>query len=304
MPIPVCIENNILVELPKAFQDELVSSNGVKFYQDTTFRPEWNVTLQGKVASVPTRVTMGDGQIHSLDPDRPRIRQIIKPGDDIVFNYLVVMKRAQTDNKADVFSRDDITSPYTTTWSNYNGLKLVRVYLMNDKWEVGLFDTSTRTWVDRIKGGEADVESFMGKYMPTENIGFNYSNLLPFDDKDYWMVDYANAVAIKRAAGVFDMIGDYVLVEPIREPNRGTYQGLIEVYNIEQDTDYRAIGRVISIGEPLAGDTKLSIKPNDIICSDIRYVEKYEIDGHDYWVIRQKYIYGKQSETNDATRNS
>jgi co-chaperonin GroES (HSP10) len=133
----------------------------------------------------------------------------------------------------------------------------------------------------------------MGKYMPTENVGFNYKNILPHDGKDYWMVDYAFAIAIKRAAGVFDMIGDYVLVEPIREPNRNSHQGIIEIYNIEQEKDYKAIGKVISIGEPLKGDIKLSIKPNDIICSDIRYVEKYEIDGHDYWVIRQKYIYGK-----------
>jgi hypothetical protein len=301
MPNPVCLQNNILVELPKAFQDELVSSDGMKFYQDTTFRPEWNVTIQGKVASVPKKLTMGDGHNHSLDPDRPRINPIVKEGDDLIFSYTIVMRRAQTDNNADIFNKEDAINPYTTTWLSYSGLRMIRVYLMNDKWEVGLLDTKSKTWIDKIVGGEREVENFMGKYMPTENVGFQYKNLLPYDGKDYWMVDYSFAIAVKKEKGVFEMIGDYVMVEPIREPVRGQYQGVIEVYEIAQDTDHRAIGRVVSIGEPLAGDLKLSIKPNDIICSDIRYVEKYEIDGHDYWVIRQKYIYGKQSVTNDNT---
>jgi len=303
MSTPRCIQNHILVELPKAFQDELVTSNGLKFYQDTTFRPEWNVTLQGKVISVPTKLTFGDGQIHSYDPDRIRINPIIDVGDDIVFNYLVVMKRAQTDNRAEVFEKEPTVDPFVTTWSNYNDQKLIRVYLKNDRWKIGLYDTKSRTWVDKLEGGERDIESFMGRYMPTENVGFNYHNLLPHEGKDYWMVDYANAVAIKKEDGTFQMVGDYVLVEPIREPFRGTHQGVIEVYEIKQDTDYRAIGRVVSIGEPLLGDTKLSIEPNDVICSDIRYVEKYEIDGHDYWVIRQKHIYGK-SVTNEHPRST
>lgn len=304
MSIPICLQNNILVELPKAFQDELVSTNGIKFYQDTSFRPEWNVSIQGKVVSIPKNITQGDGNIHSFDPDRPRIRPIVKAGDDIVFGYTVIMNRVQDDNKADIFVQEDSLNAFTATWLSNNGLRIIRVYLLNDKWEIGLFDTKTKTWVDKVVGGEREVESFMGKYMPTENVGFNYKNLLPFEGKDYWMVDYSFAIAIKRAAGVFDMIGDYVLVEPIREPHRGAYQGVIEVYEIAQDTDYRAIGKVVAIGIPLKDDIKLSVKPNDIICSDIRYVQKYEIDGHDYWVIRQKHIYGKQSVTNDNTPNT
>jgi co-chaperonin GroES (HSP10) len=299
MSSPICLQNHILVELPKAFQDELISTSGRKFYQDTTFRPEWNVTVEGKVASVPRKITIGDGMGQSIDPDRPRINPIVKVGDDIIFSYTVIMKRLQSDNRGEVFSKDDITDPYISTWSNYNGQKLVRIYLKNNQWEVGLFDTGTKIWVDRIKGGEGEVESFMGKYMPTDNHWFNYQNLLPYDGKDYWMVDYNFAIAVNKGEGKFEMIGDYVMVEPIREPNRKAYQGVIEIYEIEQDHDFRAIGRVVSIGEPLKGDIQLSVQKDDIICADIRYVERYQIDGHDYWVIRQKYIYGKSVPNDD-----
>lgn len=303
MSTPICIQNNIIVELPKVFQDELISPNGIKFYQDTTFRPEWNVTIVGKVMSVPIRLSIGGGR-DSIDPDRPNIRKIVKKGDEIVFSYLVIMDRKQFDNAGDIFTRETPINPYTTEWSNPNGLRLVRVYMMNDKYEVGLFDTKTKTWVDRIKGGEKDVENFLGKYMPTENTGYNYGNLLPFDGKDYWMVDYANAIAIKRAEGVFDMVGDYCLVEPMYEPNTKTYDGLLEVYNLEQDKDFRAIGKLISIGLPLIGEKQISVKPNDIICTDIRYVQKYSIDEKDYWIVRQKHIYGKSEQVNEHIGNT
>ena len=302
MSVPSFIQNHILVELPKAFQDEIISDGGLRLYKDTTFRPEWSTTVQGKVASTPKSLTMGGGN-NSIDPDRPLIKQIVKEGDEIVFNYLVVMNRGQTENVGDIFTREDPINPFTTVWSNPNGLQIVRIYLMNNKYEIGLFDTKSKTWAERIKGNESDVESFLGKYMPTQNVNYNYRNIFTYEGKDYWKVDYSNAIAIKRADGSYEMIGEFVLIEPIREPRRGTYQGVIEIYNIEQDTDYRAIGKVVSIGLPLEGEKPLSIKQNDTIVTDIRYVEKYEIDGHDYWVVRQKYIYGKQSVTNDTRRS-
>jgi len=300
---PTCIQNYIIVELSKAFQDEIVTGSGFKLFKDTTFRPEWNVTVSGKVASVPLNLTMGDGRFHSLYPDRPDINQIVQVGDEIIFSYLVVMNRALTNNAGDLYEKDEIRDPYITTWTNSKRLRILRFYLNNDKYECGLWNLKTQEWIDRVRGGEKDVENFMAKYMPSEHAEFNYKNILPYEDKEYWKVDYIQAIAIKRKDGNFDMIGDYVLVEPIREPRHGYEQGLIEVYNLQQDEDYKAIGRVVSIGEPLKGKVKLSIKPNDTICTDIRYVEKYEIDGKDFWIIRQRYIYGK-SVANEHQRNT
>lgn len=294
MPAPTCIQNYILVELTKTFQDEVISDGGIKFYQDTSFRPEWNVTINGIVASVPMKITGGGD---SIDPDRERISPIVKQGDEIIFNYTVVMNRSISDNVAEIFERDKPKDPYVTTWSNPKGQQIVRIYLNNDNYEVGLFDTKSKTWIDRIKGKEKDVENFMAKYMPTENHFFNYGNLLSYDNKDYWKVDYSSVIAIKRG-GTFEMVGGYVLVEPIKEAKKVIDQGVIEVYEMKQSKDYKSIGKVISIGEPLKGDLNLSVKANDIIVIDSRYVEKYEIDGKDYWIVRQKYIYGK-SITNE-----
>lgn len=302
MITPVCIENNILVELEKSFEDEIISDGGIRFFQDTSFRPEWHTTIKGKVLSVPLSLTIGGGR-HSIDPERELIRPIVKAGDEIIFSYLVIMNRGETNNVGAVFEMDSRIDPYTTTWTAPNGLKLIRVYLNNDKWECGLFNTKTKEYVDRVKGGESEVEDFMGKYMPLSQTGFNYRNIFTFEGKDYWMVDYSNAIAVKRAEGIFDMIGDYVLLDPIREPHRGEYQGLLEVYNLEQDTDFRAIGRIVSIGLPLKGQPKPDVKIKDKVVTDIRFVQKYEIDGKDYWVIHQKHLFGKATE-NDPTRST
>ena len=293
MAAPSCILNNILVELPKAFQDEIITDGGLTLFKDTTFRPEWNVTISGKVASVPDRLTIGDGGNHSFYPERPDINTIVKVGDEIIFSYIVVMNRVITDNVGEVFERDKPIDPFITTWTNSDRLRIFRVYLNGDKWECGLFDLKTKKWIDRVRGGEATSEAFISKYMVSENYGYAYKNMLPYGGHDYWKVDYINAIAVKKKDGSFDMIGDYVLVEPIREPRRGLEQGLIEVHVIAQEEDYKATGRIISIGEPLKGQPKLSAKPNDTIYTDIRYVEKYEIDGHDYWVVRQKYLLAK-----------
>jgi hypothetical protein len=292
MAVPTCIENNILVKLDKKFQDEIITDGGIKFFTDTTFKPEWNVTISGTVVSVPLKLTVGNGGIHSMIPERPNIQQIVKPGDELLFSYSVVMNRKEENNRGEVFEREKPTNPYVTEWKNPNGLMIVREYLMNNNYRIALIDTKTMIIVDMVQGNKHDVESFMGRYMPSEDMKFNYNNLLQIDGEDYWMVDYFNAVAVKRDSG-YEMVGGYVMLEPIREPFRGEYEGLIEIYEIAQDTDYRAIGKVISIGEPLVGNRKLSIKPNDTIVTDIRFVEKYHIDGKQCWIVRQKYIYGK-----------
>lgn len=302
MAAPSCILNNILVELPKAFNDEIIADGGTKFFLDASLRPEWNVTISGKVASVPKVLTAGGIVNHSFYPDRADILPVVKAGDEIIFSYLVVMSRTQTDNVGEVYEKDKPIDPYITTWTNPSKLRIFRVYHNNNKYECGLFDLKSGTWLDKVACNEAGVEAFLSKYMATENVGFNYKNLLPHFGKEYWKVDYINAIAIKKETG-FEMIGDYVLLEPIREPRRGFEQGLIEVYEVAQETDYKATARVVSIGEPLKNEIKLNVKPNDIIYTDIRYAEKYHIDGHDYWVVRQKYLLAK-SGINEHQRDT
>lgn len=281
--VPVCPQNNILVEIPSKFQEEIITSSGLALYKDTTFRPEWNVTISGAVVSVPHKLTAGGSGEQGLWPERLTINPKVQPGDQVLFSYLVVMDRSESNNAADVFSQDKHdpnSNPFYTTWSNKIGLRLVRFYEGNDRYEVGLLNVAENKWISKFAGTGLAVENWMGQFTFSETIERTFRNLLFYEGKDYWKVDYPHVFAIRRGKE-YEMVWDYVMLRPVREPMKHK-QGLIEVYNMDQGDDHYAVGQVVSIG-----DTTMPLKVGDKVCTDIRYIERYEVDGEDMWITKQ-----------------
>jgi hypothetical protein len=328
MSVPVCITNKIVIDLPEKFSETIKTPEGINLFVDTTFRPEWHATIQAKVVSVPRKLTIG-GYADSLDPDRPFIGQKVRPGDTIIFNYMVVMDRTEGENVADVFTKDEryqFDNPFQTTWSNKKGQQIVRVYMKNDRFEAGLFDIKSRSFVEQVKGSALEIENWMGKFTFDVSHFVDYNNLLTIDSKDYFMVDYSQVIAIKRPkidrsrslttstgsvleveeeterevevevsthTSDFDMVGQNLLLAPIHKPAGPRPQGKIEVFNMEQETDFLAWGRVVAMNDGFVGK-KLNLAVNDIAYCDSRYIEQYTIDGQDYWVVKQNRILGKK----------
>jgi len=291
MNVPTCIQNKILVEIDSKFQQEIVTSNGLKLYKDASFRPEWSATIKGKVVSVPQKLNIGGGR-DSIYPQRPFIEQKVKAGDEIIFSYLVVMDRVGEDNKEERFEEEPhekYGNPRLTVWKNPKGLKIARHYLNNDVWEVVVVDTNTKECIDAVQGGENDMENMLGKYIKSQNVKFNYKNILPCEKNgewvDYWMVDYAQVFGIKRE-DEYEMVGGHIMLDPIKEPKNKTHeQGIIElVGSIEYEKDNVAIGRIKSIAEPLKNKKSIGVKKGDKVIIDSRFLEKYEIDGSDVWI--------------------
>lgn len=75
-----CPYNRIIVNVGKEYSDEVISSSGIKFYQDTSYRPEWHVAISGIVFSPPKKVTT---EIENYS----NIKNILKKGDKIYFKY-------------------------------------------------------------------------------------------------------------------------------------------------------------------------------------------------------------------------
>jgi hypothetical protein len=201
MSVPVCISNKIVIDLPEKFTETINTPEGINLFVDTTYRPEWHATIQARVVSVPKKLTIG-GLADSIDPDRPFIAQKVRPGDTILFNYMVVMDRSESENIADVFTKDEryaFTNPFQTTWSNKKGQQIVRIYMKNDRFEAGLFDIASRDFVEKISGTSLEIENWMGRFPFDVNHMVDYNNLLTIDSKDYFMVDYSQVIAIKRA---------------------------------------------------------------------------------------------------------
>ncbi len=80
----------IIVSVEKQFNDEVTTDSGIKFYKDTTYKPEWNVVSHGKVEAIARRVPKDftvDGFYNTVEV-----------GDTLYFHYLVVMDE---DNRID-----------------------------------------------------------------------------------------------------------------------------------------------------------------------------------------------------------
>lgn len=76
------LRDTIIVTMDKAFEDEIVTESGIKFYKDTTYNAEWSTTCIGKVVSAPA--------IISKRPDLRGLSNEVNDGDTIFFSYMVV----------------------------------------------------------------------------------------------------------------------------------------------------------------------------------------------------------------------
>lgn len=127
--------NRIFVTIEKKWNDE-IKVGDLTLFQDTTFRPEWNVNTTGTVVSVPGRV---DTQHYEDD-----FVTNVKEGDKLYFNF---------------------------------------------------------------------------------NVTLDLDNLLEYEGKEYWMVDYYNAIAVVRDGKIIP-VGSYILIEPQEEEVKNS---LIEI---------------------------------------------------------------------------
>jgi co-chaperonin GroES (HSP10) len=88
--LPKAPVDNYIIQLDKAFQDEITTPGGLKLYIDTKFSPEWNTTAIGKIVSLPSRLSK-----------RPELSgKVIEgaEGEEVIISYMVVFDMDQREN--------------------------------------------------------------------------------------------------------------------------------------------------------------------------------------------------------------
>ncbi len=86
---PRCPVNCLIVEIDKAYEDEIVFPSGVKLFKDTQEAPEWNTTCTGCVVATPTYVR----KYNDNGSEKPEYRGLLldaKDGDVVIFDYTVI----------------------------------------------------------------------------------------------------------------------------------------------------------------------------------------------------------------------
>ena len=277
----ICPKDKIIVTIDSKFRDRIQTESGVELYQDTSYRPEWHTTVQGTVVSVPPKVSQDD-------PFNSRIELEVQPGDTLFFSYMVIFDRDYPDQKEYFFDISDGT-PRTMIFTNCLREKIVVQEVMGKN--AGVYYTENNEVIDGISGTQREVDRWLSQFKFCDDSMKVYANHL---EDNMWMVDYKWAIAVKRE-GEMIMIGSYVLMEPIGyELNEFGEGSKLIVPEYLRKQERRGSARVVSIGSPLKGQPKLSIKPGDVVHFDQRFAEQYKFD-KDYLLIKQHRIYGYDS---------
>jgi hypothetical protein len=275
---PVSPQNKIIVCFEKKYQDEIKTASGISFFKDTTFAPEWNATLTGRVESVPRRITI------------PGIRPEVEPGDEIAFSYWVVENKYPRPDSDDTFWEDSEPSSYNKHYTNKLKQSL-SIQFMSKREAVGLFLDQSDELIEGCHGSPAKVEKWMSGFHFVRGDDMIYTNLLHHEDQEFWMVDYQEAIAVKREGKII-MIGGNVLLEPQEE--HFTYEMDHERHlHLMAKIEY-GVSTIAHIGKPLANSPDLYLWPGDRVHFNQRYVQKYEVWGKHYLLIPQNRILGQE----------
>lgn len=283
---PVSPENNIIIQIDSKFQDTIETKSGVLLYKDTSYEPGWNATVDGKVVSVPNKVTFGSGK--SFDRWRGLIVPEVLPGDHLLFSYMVITDMDMPRNPEHFFPHEN--SGWRLEWRNFAGDKLIMTRLP-DRTVVG---QHLDKYDEMISPGRSGTGKEVEKWM-SDNFKLGrdddavYANLMWINpEHQFWLVDYIFAIAFKRD-GELRMIGGNILLEPLEE-DRGEYFGGSKIIVPEhlRKVTREGVAKVVSIGAPLKNQKPIDLKAGDTVRFDKRFAEKYKFFGKDYLLIKNR----------------
>lgn len=259
--------NKILLSLDKPFQDEIISPNGLKLFLDTRFRPEWNATSIGTVASIPSRLS----------------NYGLNVGDEVCFSFSVVESRTFTAIDGSTFYPTKQPNPVFMEYINANGHRLIMGSFKKSntftEWYASAQDQHMNV-IDGIQGSEERILNFMSQFKIGHYSSFTFDNLIEVDGEKYWQADLYDIFA-KRVNGKLVAINDRILCKAMNVygAKKG---GIIDLKH--SDKEYGDRGKV------LYDDEILGVKKDDVVAFSPMFCEKYNFWGEDYLLIQRDLI--------------
>lgn len=268
--------SKVLLSIEKAFQDEIITDSGLKFYIDPSYKKEWQVSVTAKIASLPVK----------YDKKYQKIIDALEVGDDVCVSFMVVsdFKFAGDGHRFMLTTEENDTFREYVNGSGY----WVKVYALPGKispiW-VGVYQDNYMNIIDGIQGSQSQVETWLSQFPLGKTDIYTFNNFFEYDGKEYWECDLDQIFA-KRVKGHLVAIGDRVICKPIEEivPNE---------YLIASHQGHDVKMRYMDRGRVLSGGKEMGIKKDSIISFDPKYCEKYEFYGKQYFLINQRLVNGK-----------
>jgi co-chaperonin GroES (HSP10) len=270
--------NKALITIKSAFVDEITTKSGFKFYIDPSYNKEFQAASVGTITHVSTWNI----------PENQEIASSLKTGDEIVMSYRVV---AQFTFEGDGDKFIDLNPDGSNTFkkfSNGRGEWLIIRALPKSIGKVWVgVHTNKFGLVDGVQGDESDVERWLSKFPLGKSDRYKFDNLVEINGKDYWKVNYSEIFAKIKGEKIV-ALGDRIICEPLEMDISDNLQAMygIEIPMSAMKVRWQDRAKVVS------GCRKLGLKKGDIIGFDPKYLEKYDIKGKEYYIIKQRRVDG------------
>lgn len=270
--------NHVFVELEKPLQDEILLGNGLKLYLDPSYTPEWHATVSGTVTSIP----------QNPKGEHRDIAKSISIGDEVAFSYSVVSDMSFANNQ-DSFYELTEGSPYFQKFINAKG-EMITVIAMKgaiSKLWVGTYVSRSHELISGVQGSEAEKDRWLAQFSFGDNQKMKFNNLLDIDGKDYWKAKLDDVFAKKTGDEVV-AISDKVICEPIDVDL--TQQVNISEGIVLPESSIQA--RLYDRATLVSGGEDKGLKKGDVVSFDPQYVEKYNLWGKEYFLIKKHRVNG------------
>ena len=263
--------NHIFLNLDKPIQDT-IKIGELELYLDGSYRPEWNATVVGKVAALPK----------NPKGDNSKVVSKLKEGDTVLFDYSIVAERTFASD-SDNFTEITKDSPYYQKFTNGKGERLLIVAMpgkITHIW-VGTLHDKRGNFIDGCQGSEHDISRWKAQFSFGETQSFTFKNLIDTGYGDVWKADYRDIYA-KVENDELTTVGDRVILEPIdmEIPKEVlTQMGLVI-------PDSAVNARMGDRAKVLSAPEGVGFKKGDVIGFEPQFLEKYEYNNKQYYLIK------------------
>lgn len=279
--------DNIFLSLEKPIQDT-IKMGDIELYLDGSYRPEWNATVVGEVYSLPKNPKGTDGKVVSK----------LKEGDKVLFDYSVVAER-KFESDGDYFTEITKDSPYYQKFKNGKGESLLIVAMpgkITHIW-VGTYHDKRGNFIDGCQGSEHDISRWKAQFNFGNTQTFYFKNLLDVGAKDVWKADYRDIFA-KIENDELITVGNRIILEPIDidiPKDVITQMGMVDTVDAKVRLGDRA--KVLSVPDGV------DLKKGDVVGFEPQFLEKYEYNNKQYYLIKSYRALGIWEENNNGIQH-
>jgi len=291
--------NKVLVSIPQAFEEEITTDSGIKFYKDPSYSKEWNAAVTGTVSVMSDLVS---------EESRPIFDQL-DLGMEVAFDYKVCADFEYVSDESHFHQVTPENINHIRKYNNKRGEWLSVRSFPNPKGVVAnkIFSITgentkavqEKTWVgwlqdkymnilDGVQGDENRLEQWLANFTFGKTDKYYFRNKIYVEKQPYWVCDY-NQIIAKKVQGQWDAVGDYLICAPLLvDLSQKVSLSAGGLHIPESAIQLKFRDRAILLHE----NKKMGLQKHDVISFEEKYIYPNTIEGVEYIFIKKDKVNG------------